>query len=77
MFGQCRVHASTLRQPAIDQALACRQVIRRVEALEAAGTPPDVVVVGAGYAGVEVATSLADRFHGAARIKIVTAGMRV
>lgn len=57
-------------------ALVCRQVIRRVEALEAAGTPPDVVVVGAGYAGVEVAASLADRFHGAACIKIVTAGMQ-
>ena len=52
------------------------QVIRRVEALEAAGMPPDVVVVGAGYAGVEVATSLADRFQGAARIKIVSAGMQ-
>ena len=47
-----------------------------MEALEAAGTPPDVVIVGAGYAGVELAASLADRFRGAARIKIVTAGLR-
>ena len=50
------------------------QVNRRVEALEAAGAPPDILVVGAGYAGVELAASLADRFGGAARIKIVTAG---
>ena len=67
---------SVFGRAAYDHALACGQVIRRVEALEAAGTPPDVVVVGAGYAGVEVAASLADRFHGAARIKIVTAGMQ-
>lgn len=50
------------------------QVNRRVEALEAAGAPPDILVVGAGYAGVELAASLADRFCGAARIKLVTAG---
>lgn len=50
------------------------QVIRRVEALEAEGVPPEVVVVGAGYAGVELAASLTDRFAGRARIKVVTAG---
>jgi hypothetical protein len=65
-----------LRPPRLSHSRAARQVIQRVEALEAAGAVPDIVVVGAGYAGVELAASLTDRFGGAARVKIVAAGAR-
>ncbi len=64
------------RPPRLSHGPAARQVIQRVEALEAAGAVPDIVVVGAGYAGVELAASLTDRFGGAARVKIVAAGAR-
>jgi NADH:ubiquinone reductase (non-electrogenic) len=38
------------------------------------GTNGEVVVVGAGYAGVELAATLAEKLKGAARVRVVTAG---
>lgn len=50
------------------------QVISRLEVLEANVMHPEVVVVGGGYAGVEIAAVIADRLGGRARIKLLTAG---
>jgi NADH dehydrogenase FAD-containing subunit len=38
------------------------------------GAVADVVIVGAGYAGIELATSVADRMRGAARIQVISSG---
>lgn len=35
---------------------------------------PEILIVGGGYAGVELAASLADRFQGASKIKLITSG---
>jgi NADPH-dependent 2,4-dienoyl-CoA reductase/sulfur reductase-like enzyme len=50
------------------------QVIARLELLEANVLHPEVVVVGGGYAGVELAAVVAERLAGRARIKLLTAG---
>ncbi len=57
--------------------MACwRQVLRRVEELEArlSGAPAGVVVVGAGYAGVELASTVAERLGRRAAVQLVSAG---
>lgn len=53
------------------------QVLRRVEEIEARppGVPADVVVVGAGYAGVELATTVAERLGNRAAVQLVSAGL--
>lgn len=38
------------------------------------GAFPEILIVGGGYAGVELAASLADRFQGASKIKLITSG---
>ena len=48
------------------------QVVARLQALEAGGGFPEVVVVGGGYAGVELAATVAERLQGRGRIKLVT-----
>ena len=52
------------------------QVLRRVEELEqrASALPADVVVVGAGYAGVELASTVAERLGSRANVQLVSAG---
>ncbi|KAL3147686.1 hypothetical protein ABBQ32_002435 [Trebouxia sp. C0010 RCD-2024] len=52
------------------------RVLRRVEEIEARppGVPADVVVVGAGYAGVELATTVAERLGNRAAVQLVSAG---
>jgi hypothetical protein len=50
-----------------------RQVLERLEALERRSEHPEVVVAGGGYAGIELAATVADRLHGRGRIKVVTA----
>lgn len=49
-----------------------RQVAARLALLESRLSYPEVVVVGGGYAGVELAAAVADRLKGRARIKLVT-----
>ncbi|GAB4822180.1 hypothetical protein N2152v2_009226 [Parachlorella kessleri] len=53
------------------------RVIERLEVLEANVMHPEVVVVGGGYAGVEVAAVIAERLAGRARIKLLTAGPQI
>lgn len=58
-------------------AMLCRsampcQVAARLALLESRLSYPEVVVVGGGYAGVELAAAVADRLQGRARIKLVT-----
>ena len=48
------------------------QVVARLEALEASGGFAEIVVVGGGYAGVELAAVVAERLQGRGRIKLVT-----
>ena len=54
------------------------QVLRRVEEIEARAAggsgPADVVVVGAGYAGVELASTVAERLGTRAAVQLVSAG---
>ena len=50
------------------------QVNDRLAVLEQALSYPEVVVVGGGYAGVELAAAVADRLKGRARVKLVTSG---
>lgn len=54
------------------------QVLRRVEEIEArpagGSGPADVVVVGAGYAGVELASTVAERLGTRAAVQLVSAG---
>lgn len=54
------------------------QVLRRVEEIEArpagGSAPADVVVVGAGYAGVELASTVAERLGTRAAVQLVSAG---
>jgi len=52
------------------------QVVRRVEEIEArsSGEPAGVVVVGAGYAGVELASTVAERLGRRAAVQLVSAG---
>jgi hypothetical protein len=50
------------------------QTERQLAQLEQRAGPADVVVVGAGYAGIELATSVAERLQGRARMKVITAG---
>lgn len=49
-----------------------RQVAARLALLEDRVSYPEVVVVGGGYAGVELAAVVAERLQGRARIKLVT-----
>ena len=62
--------------PPFPQPSLLLQVVRRVEAIEArpAGAPADVVVVGAGYAGVELASTVAERLGTQAAVELVSAG---
>lgn len=55
------------------------QVVKRVEEIEArpAGLPADVVVVGAGYAGVELASTVAERLGSRAAVQLVSAGVYI
>lgn len=48
------------------------QVAGRLALLEERLSYPEVVVVGGGYAGVELAAVVAERMRGRARIKLVT-----
>lgn len=50
--------------------------MRRVEELEArpSDLPADVMVVGAGYAGVELASTVAERLGSRAAVQLVSAG---
>lgn len=52
------------------------RVLRRVEELEqrASALPADVLVVGAGYAGVELASTVAERLGSRANVQLVSAG---
>ncbi|KAA6421376.1 MAG: NADH dehydrogenase chloroplastic mitochondrial-like [Trebouxia sp. A1-2] len=52
------------------------KVLRRVEDIETrlAGEPAGVVVVGAGYAGVELASTVAERLGRRAAVQLVSAG---
>lgn len=50
------------------------QTERQLALLEQRPGLADVVVVGAGYAGIELATSVAERMQGRARMKVITAG---
>ena len=51
-------------------------MLSRVEEIEqqASGVPADVVVVGAGYAGVELASTVAERLGTRAAVQLVSAG---
>ncbi|KAL4423108.1 hypothetical protein ABPG77_004791 [Micractinium sp. CCAP 211/92] len=49
-----------------------QRVAARLALLESRLSYPEVVVVGGGYAGVELAAAVADRLQGRARIKLVT-----
>ena len=51
-------------------------MLNRVEEIErrAPGVPADVVVVGAGYAGVELASTVAERLGSRAAVQLVSAG---
>lgn len=49
-----------------------QRVAARLALLESRLSYPEVVVVGGGYAGVELAAAVADRLKGRARIKLVT-----
>lgn len=70
-FGVLGVKELALPFSTYDDAL---KVISRLEVLEANVMHPEVVVVGGGYAGVEIAAVIADRLGGRARIKLLTAG---
>lgn len=50
--------------------------MRKVEELETrpSGVPADVMVVGAGYAGVELASTVAERLGSRAAVQLVSAG---
>jgi NADH dehydrogenase FAD-containing subunit len=50
------------------------RVAARLDALDAAPSPPSVVVVGGGYAGVELAAAVAERRRGRGRVQLVTSG---
>jgi NADPH-dependent 2,4-dienoyl-CoA reductase/sulfur reductase-like enzyme len=54
--------------------LAPTQVRGRLSLLDQRLGHPEVVVVGGGYAGVELAAVVAERLRGRARIKLVTSG---
>ncbi len=53
---------------------AMPQVQQRLELLESQGAGPEVVIVGAGYAGIELAAVLGERLKGRGRLNIITAG---
>ena len=46
------------------------QVMEEVSALKERPAPADVVVVGGGYAGVELAATLAEALTGHGRVKV-------
>ena len=48
------------------------RVAARLDALAAAPATPEVVIVGGGYAGVELAAAMADKLGGRGRIQLVT-----
>lgn len=48
------------------------RVVSRLDALAAGASYPEVVVVGGGYAGVELAAAVAEKFQGRGRIQLVT-----
>ena len=58
----------------IPPPLALAQVAARLALLEKRVEYPELVVVGGGYAGVELAAVVAERLRGRARIKLVTSG---
>lgn len=66
--------AAQQRDPAEPPPHRCRrpQVAARLQLLEELVGYPEVVVVGGGYAGVELAAVVAERLRGRARIKLVT-----
>ena len=78
MFGQMAMH----EQPRLSLSgtlIPCWwQVLRRVEDIETrlAGEPAGVVVVGAGYAGVELASTVAERLGRRAAVQLVSAGQK-
>lgn len=49
------------------------RVTERLNSLANSTVPPEVVIVGGGYAGVELAAAVSDRFRGHGRIKLITA----
>lgn len=49
------------------------QVLKRLEALEQAGGLVEVAVVGAGYAGIELAATVAERLGAKGNVKVITA----
>lgn len=53
----------------LDDAL---KVVERLRAVEASGTVPQVVVVGGGYAGVELAAAVGDRLRSPNAVVLVT-----
>lgn len=53
------------------------QVLHRVEELERGASQAEVMVVGAGYAGVELASTVAERLGFKGRVKLVSAGIAV
>ena len=54
--------------------LANAQVEAQLAELERRPGAADIMVVGAGYAGIELVTSIADRMQGAARIRVISSG---
>lgn len=72
--GAGELPSSVTRVPAEPPPHRCRrpQVAARLQLLEELVGYPEVVVVGGGYAGVELAAVVAERLRGRARIKLVT-----
>ena len=50
------------------------QVLHELEQLEQEPGMAEIAVVGAGYAGVELATTVAERMGQRAQVKLITAG---
>ena len=51
-------------------ALLLRQVMDKLREFERRTVAADVVVVGGGYAGVEIATTVAEKLGGLGRVKV-------
>lgn len=52
------------------------QVMEEVSALKARPAPAEVLVVGGGYAGVELAATLAEKLTGHGRVKVSLCAIR-